>query len=159
MDLFGGPLSLDDVAAEVGVHYQTVYRWVRAGKLPADMVHGRYRVMRHDLVAFIDARLTPTRPRPAGARDLARVLVAEHTNNWWVHQLGANVSTDELVRFCDEHEIDVAVLNFADSVCVDLAETTAARIRKSGTRAVVGGPGRTAQDLVQIARDAALDKG
>lgn len=254
-------LGLDDVAAEVGVHYQTVYRWVRAGKLPADVVHGRYRVMRHDLAAFIDDRGTPRRPPPPGAprlsraaetmhaalsagdeygaRDLAKALVAEHTsivdlieevlipplrrigqdwhdgkvpiwvehrasaiterilgdvapqprgrrrgtvmvaavsndrhslattmaaaalleNNWWVHHLGADMPTDELVRFCVEHAIDVAVLNVVESECVELAETIAARLRKSGTRAVVGGPGRTLYELVQMVQDAVLDRG
>ena len=94
-------LELDDVAEEVGVHYQTVYRWVRAGKLPAAVVDGRYRVQRHDLAAFLEARRTPTRAKPPGAprlaraagkmhaalstgdefaaRDLAGALVAEHT--------------------------------------------------------------------------------
>jgi len=254
-------LDLDDVAEEVGVHYQTVYRWVRAGKLPADVVHGRYRVMRHDLAAFIDGRTAPKRPRPpgeprlkraaetmhtalstgdeSGARDLACTLVAEHTsiadlvqevlvpplrrigqdwhdgklsiwvehrasaiterilgevaprprgrrrgsvmvaavsgdrhslattmaavalrdNNWRVHHLGADMPPDELVRFCAEHEIDVAVLTVVNSECLDLATTTAARIRESGTPVVVGGPGRTLHELVQTVRDAVLDKG
>ena len=254
-------LGLDEVAGEVGVHYQTVYRWVRSGKLSADVVHGRYRVMRDDLVAFIDARRAPQRPSPpgaprlrraaetmhtalstgdeAGARALACALVAEHTsiadlvqevlvpplrrigqdwhdgtvsiwvehrasaiterilgeiaprprgrrrgrvmvaavsgdrhslpttmaavalrdNNWWVDHLGADVPPDELVRFCDEHEIDVAVVTVVNSECVDLAEATAARIRRSGTRAVVGGPGRTLDELLDMVRDAVLDTG
>ena len=261
MDLPADELGLDEVAEEVGVHYQTVYRWVRAGKLPADVVHGRYRVMRHDLAAFIDGRTAPKRPRPPGAprlrraaetmhtalatgdeygaRDLASALVAEHTtiadlvqevlvppllrigqdwhdgkvpiwvehrasaiaerilgevaprhrgrrrgsvmvaavsgdrhslattmaavalrdNNWRVHHLGADMPPDELVRFCDEHEIDVAVLTVVNSDCVDLASSTAARIRESGTPTVVGGPGRTLHDLTQMVRDAALDMG
>lgn len=254
MDPPADALDLDEVAEEVGVHYQTVYRWVRAGKLPADVVDGRYRVMRHDLAAFIDARRAPKRPRPpgtarmkraaetmhtalstgdeSGARDLAGALVAEHTsiadlvqdvlvpplrrigqdwhdgkvsiwvehrasaiterilgevaprprgrrrgnvmvaavsgdrhslattmaavalrdNNWWVHHLGADMPPDELVRFCDEHDIDVAVLTVVNAECADLADATAARIRKSGTRVVVGGPGRTLHELVQMVR-------
>ena len=257
MDLPADALDLDDVAEEVGAHYQTVYRWVRAGKLPADMVDGRYRVMRDDLAAFIDARRTPKRPRPPGAprlaraaetmhtalstgdepgaRDLARALVAEQIsiadlvqqvlvpplrrigedwqdgklsisvehrasaiterilgevaprprgrrrgnvmvaavsgdrhslattmaavalrdNNWWVHHLGADMPPDELVRFCEEHEIDVAVLTVVNPECADLADATAARIRKSGVPVVVGGPGRTLQELVHTVRDAA----
>ena len=261
MGLPSDALDLDLVAEEVGVHYQTVYRWVRAGKLPADMVEGRYRVGRHDLAAFIAARRTPTRAEPpgaprlkraaetmhtalstgdeSGARDLACALVAENTpitdlvqtvlvpplrrigqdwhdgkisiwvehrasaiterilgevaprprgrrrgnvmvaavsgdrhslattmaamalrdNNWWVHHLGADMPPDELVRFCDEHEIDVAVLTVVNSECADLAAATAARIRESGTRTVVGGPGRTLDELVRMVRDAALDEG
>lgn len=260
MDPPADTLGLDDIAEEVGVHYLTVYRWVRAGLLPADMVGGRYRVMRHDLAAFIEARRTPKRPRTPGARrleraavtmhtalltgdesaaqDLASALIAEHTsiadlvqqvlvpslrrigqdwhdgelsiwvehrasaiterilgqvaprprgrrrgrvmvaavsgdrhslattmaamvlrdNNWWVHHLGADIPPDELVRFCDEHEIDVAVLTVVNPTCVDLANTTAARIRKAGTRVVVGGPGRTMHELIDMVKDTVLDE-
>ena len=85
--------------------------------------------------------------------------VALRDNNWWVHHLGADMPPDELVRFCDEHEIDVAVLTVVNSECADLAAATAARIRESGTRTVVGGPGRTLDELVRMVRDAALDEG
>lgn len=260
MELSGDALALDNVAEEVGVHYQTVYRWVRAGKLSADVVDGRYRVMRVDLDAFIDARRTPKRPRPPGgprlqraaetmhtalstgdesaARDLACALVAEHTSvtdlvqevlvpplqrigqdwhdgkvsiwvehrasaiterilgvvaprprgrrrgnvmvaavtgdrhslattmaavalrddNWQVHHLGADMPPDELVGFCDEHDVDVAVLTLVNSECADVAIATAARLRESGTATVLGGPGRTLHELVQMVRDAALDR-
>ena len=260
MDLSSDEVGLDDVAEEVGVHYQTVYRWVRAGKLPADIVHGRYRVMRADLDAFIDARRTPKRPRPpsgprlqraaetmhtalstgdeSAARDLALALVAEHTSitdlvqevlvpplrrigqdwhdgkvsiwvehrasaiterilgavaprprgrrrgsvvvaalsgdrhslattmaavalrddNWRVHHLGADMPPDELVGFCDEHDVDVAVLTVVNSEYSDLAIATAARLRESGTATVVGGPGRTLGELAQMVRDAALHR-
>ncbi len=256
MDLSGDALDLDQVAAEVGVHYQTVYRWVRAGKLPADVVDGRYRVLRHELAALLEARRTPTRPKPPGAprleraaqkmhtalstgdefgaRDLAGALVAEHTplidliqqvlvpplewigqdwhdgklsiwvehrasaiverilgevaprprgrrrgtamvaavsgdrhslattmasvvlrdHNWWVHHLGADMPPDELVRFCAEHDIDVAVLTVVNPACSERANETADRIRKSGTPVVVGGPGRTLDDLVMQVRAA-----
>jgi len=256
MDPTADALDLDDVAEQAGVHYQTVYRWVRAGKLPAEMVDGRYSVRRRDLVAFIESRRTPKRPRPPGAprleraaetmhtalstgdelaaRDLAGALVAEHTsiadlvqqvlvpplrrigqdwhdgklsiwvehrasaiaerilgevsprrrgrrrgnvmvaavsgdrhslattmaavalrdNNWFVHHLGADMPPDELVLFCEEQKIDVAVLTVVNPECIDLAQTTASRIRKSGTPVVVGGPGRTLDELVQTVRDA-----
>jgi len=261
MELLADALDLDAVAAEVGVHYQTVYRWVRAGKLPADVVAGKYRVTRHDLVAFLDARRAPKRPPPPGAarlrraaktmhtalsigdeygaRDLASALVAENTsiadliqkvlvpplrqigqdwhdgkisiwvehrassiterilgevaprprgrrrgsvmvaavsgdrhslattmaavtlrdNNWRVHHLGADMPPDELVRFCEEHEVDVAVLTVVDPAFADLADMTAERIRKAGTPTVVGGPGRTLHELVQVVQDAALGLG
>ncbi len=252
-------LDLDGVAEEVGVHYQTVYRWVRSGKLPAEVVLGRYRVMRSQLAAFLDGRAAPKRPGPPGeprlqraaekmhtalstgdetrARDLACTLVAEHTsivdlvqevlvpslrrigqdwhdgklsiwvehrasaiterilgevaprprgrrrgdvmvaavsgdrhslattmaavalrdNNWRVHHLGADMPPDELVRFCAEHDIDVAVLTVVNPECLDLAAKTATRIRESGIPVVVGGPGRTLNELVSTVRDAVLD--
>lgn len=260
MDLPAHALDLDTVAEHVGVHYQTVYRWVRAGTLPADVVNGRYRVMRTDLDAFVVARQTPQRPRPPGrprlaraaetmlaalsngdesaARDLACALVAEQTsvvdviqkvfvpplrqigqdwhngkasiwvehrasaiterilgelaprprgrrrgnvmvaavsgdrhslattmaavalrdNNWRVHHLGADMPTDELVRFCGEHDVDVAVLTVVNTECVDLATRAAARITEAGTPAVVGGPGRTLDELTQRVRAATLEE-
>jgi excisionase family DNA binding protein len=250
-------LDLDQVAEEAGVHYQTVYRWVRAGKLAADMVDGRYRVQRHDLIELLDAKRTPTRPKPPGAlrlaraadkmytalatgdeltaRDLAQAIVTEQTsitdliqqvlvpplrrigqdwhdgklsiwvehrasaiterilgevaprrrgrrrgtvmvaavsgdrhtlattmatvtlrdNNWFVHHLGADMPPDELVRFCDEHEIDVAVLTLVNSDCHELAHATGTRIEESGTPVIVGAPGRTLEELVEGVGEAA----
>ena len=250
-------LDLDEVAAEVGVVYQTVYRWVRAGRLPADMVDGRYRVRRHDLDAFLEARATPTRRKAPGearllraadkmhtalvtgdenaARDLAQAIVVEQTpvadliqkvlvpplvrigqdwhegslsiwvehrasaitervlgevaprprgrkrgtvmvaavsgdrhslpttmaavtlrdNNWIVHHLGADMPPDELVGFCSEHDVDVAVLTLANPDCFDLAQQAGERIEASGTPVIVGGPGRTLDELLERVGDAA----
>jgi MerR family transcriptional regulator, light-induced transcriptional regulator len=252
-------LDLDEVAAEAGVHYQTVYRWVRAGKLPSVVIAGRYQIKRVDLVGFIEARNTPTRPKPPGpdrleraaekmhaalcagdelvARDLARAIITEHTsvgdliekvlvpplrrigqdwhdgnlsiwvehrasaiterilgeiaprrrgrrrgnvmvaavsgdrhslattmaavtlrdNNWTVHHLGADMPPDELVRFCKEHDIDVAVLTLVNLDSAELAQATGARIAAAGTPAIVGGPGRTLEDLLQQVQNAARD--
>jgi excisionase family DNA binding protein len=44
--------TLQDVAERFGVHYQTVYRWVRSGRLPASKIAGAYRVEDEDLQAF-----------------------------------------------------------------------------------------------------------
>lgn len=85
--------------------------------------------------------------------------VALRDNNWWVHHLGADMPADQLVRFCDEHEIDIAVLTVVNSECADLADTTATRLRKSGTPAVVGRPGRTLYELAQMVRDAMRNEG
>jgi MerR family transcriptional regulator, light-induced transcriptional regulator len=250
-------LDLDEVAAEVGVHYQTVYRWVRAGKLPAVVIAGRYSIKRQDLVEFLKARNTPMRPNPPGAerleraadkmhdalatgdelaaRDLARAIIAEHTsvadliqkvlvpplqrvgqdwhdgklsiwvehrasaiterllgeisphprgrrrgsvmvaavsgdrhslattmaavtlrdNNWLVHHLGADMPPDELVRFCEEHDVDVAVLTLVNPECTELAQQTGVRIEAAGTPTIVGGPGRTLDDLLQQVQKAA----
>jgi excisionase family DNA binding protein len=244
-------LDLDQVALEVGVHYQTVYRWVRSGKLAADMVDGRYQVQRHHVTELLDAKKSPTRPRPPGAqrlertadkmhtalvtgdelgaRDLARAIVAEQTsiadfiqqvlvpplrrigqdwydgklsiwvehrasaiterilgeiaprprgrrrgevmvaavsgdrhslattmaavtlrdNNWLVHHLGADMPPEELVKFCDEHEIDVAVITLTSPDCTELARTTGKKIEAAGTPTIVGGPGRTLEELLE----------
>ena len=65
-------LDLQAAADELGVHYQTAYRWVRSGRLDARMVGGRYVVGRDDLVAFDEARRTPTAPRPPSSSRVDR---------------------------------------------------------------------------------------
>ena len=75
-------------------------------------------------------------------------------NNWVVHHLGADMPPDELVRFCVEHEVDAAVLTVVNPACHEVAQQTAGRIRAAGTPVVVGGPGRTLDDLVREVRDA-----
>ncbi|MEL7210850.1 MAG: helix-turn-helix domain-containing protein, partial [Actinomycetota bacterium] len=69
-------LSLDDAARRLGVHYQTAYRWVRSGRLPAVLVDGRYRVGVDDLEALEVARRTPSAPPPPSGRRLDRQRAA-----------------------------------------------------------------------------------
>jgi len=45
------------------VHYQTAYRWVRSGELPAVRVRGRYRLDPADVATFARRRDAPQRPR------------------------------------------------------------------------------------------------
>jgi MerR family transcriptional regulator, light-induced transcriptional regulator len=251
-------LDLQAAADEIGVHYQTAYRWVRNGRLPSALVDGRYLIDRKALEQFVAARRTPSSPtRPSTkrldtaaekmhaalvvgdemtARQLARTIIAEgasvadliqqvlvpplrrigqdwhdgelsiwvehrasaiterilgevitnprgrrrgtamvaavsgdrhslattmaavtlRDNNWHVHHLGADMPPEELVRFCDEHDITVAVITLTNPESSDLALSTAAAIESGGTPAIVGGPGRTLADLVNQARTAAL---
>lgn len=251
------PLDLQRAADELGVHYQTAYRWVRTGKLPAELVDGRYRVSSADISDMAVRRSTPQAPPPPSVNRLARasermhgalvsgdeatvrniasglvdegasivdviqqvlvpplvrigsdwhdgkltiwvehrasaiierllggivpnprgrrrgtVMVAAVTgdlhslpssmaavalrdDNWWVEHLGANMPPDELVRFCDEHPIDVAVISSTNADTVDLAAETADRLLASGVGVVLGGPGRTLDDLIEQTRAAA----
>ena len=61
-------LELQAAADALGVHYQTAYRWVRNGRLPAQLTGGKYLVSSHD-VAEVGARRerpkAPTAPTPA----------------------------------------------------------------------------------------------
>lgn len=80
-------MNLHDVAARVGVHYQTVYRWVRDGSLVATKhPSSGYDVREEDLTRFADARKAGTAPPRLQVRD-------------WDHQierlLGAFVVGDE----------------------------------------------------------------
>lgn len=61
-------LTLDEVAAQLGVHYQTVYRWVRGGRLEAMKVRGSYVVRPESLETFTASRDTPAEP-PAPTDD------------------------------------------------------------------------------------------
>ncbi len=94
-------IALNEAADELGVHYQTAYRWVRTGKLPATLVRGKYVVDRHDLQSARAHRSTPHSPTPPSpkrvqnqvplmndalrrgdettARQIARTLVDEGT--------------------------------------------------------------------------------
>ena len=250
-------LELQAAADELGVHYQTAYRWVRSGRLPSQRVDGRYLVARTDIEAVDAKRKTPTRPTApsedrierqaermhaalidgdeATVRKIARRLVDEGTNvvdlieagfapvlrrigqawhdgelsiwvehrasaivertlgelspnprgrrrgtamvaavsgdkhslpttmaavalrsaNWNVEHLGAEMPGDELIEFCDTHDIDVAVLSLTTPEVEELALDVATRIREAGTPTIVGGPGRSLGELIDEAREAA----
>ena len=59
-------LTLDEVASALGVHYMTVYKYVRTGRLPARRLAGRWRVSALDVAAW-RAGQTDTGPGVAGA--------------------------------------------------------------------------------------------
>ena len=250
-------LGLADAADELGVHYQTAYRWVRTGRLPARLVNGHYEVSCKDLRA-IEAQLrTPSRPKQPGpvrlgrqadrmhealltgdeaaGLQVARRLVDEGTSlvdliqtvlapslrrigqawhdgevtiwvehrasaiverilgdvapnprgrrrgtvmvaavagdqhglpttmatvalrekNWNVHHLGANMPADELVQFCAEHPVDVAVISLTNPDVASLAALVARRLRTAGVPTVLGGPGRSLADLLAEVSNAA----
>jgi len=250
------PVELRAAAAELGVHYQTAYRWVRNGRLPARLVAGKYSVSRADLEQFAQLRTRPapvSTPSPqrldgqakrmhealrsgddAAARQIARRLVDEGTpvkdlivevlspplreigqswhdgeisiwvehrasaiverivgeltptprgrrrgtvmvaavsgdlhalptamaaaalraDNWWVEHLGANMPPDDLVDFCANHDVTVAVLSATNSDVDAVVQRAATALRNSGTPVVVGGSGRTLDDLLAETRAA-----
>lgn len=56
-------VELAEAAERLGVHYQTAYKWVREGRLPAVRVRGRYQLRSEDVEAFAADR---DRPREVG---------------------------------------------------------------------------------------------
>jgi MerR family transcriptional regulator, light-induced transcriptional regulator len=252
------PLELRAAAAALGIHYQTAYRWVRTGHLPARLASGRYVVHPSDIDAVKTARATDARPSKPGkqrlttqarrmgtalrngdeatARQISHTLVGEGTtiadliqhvfvpglrdlgqdwydgtltiwvehratgiverilgglaphprgrrrgmamvaavsgdhhslpttmaavtlrdDNWHVQHLGADMPSAELIRFCSEHDVTIAVITLTNPECSQLAETTAIELRTAGTPTIVGGPGRTLRELVEAARAAKL---
>ena len=56
-------IDLQTAADSLGVHYQTAYKWVRSGRLPADLIHGQYRINPAEVAKLRSARSRPTKPR------------------------------------------------------------------------------------------------
>lgn len=52
----GGALNLTEAANTLGVHYQTVYKWVRSGELTALRVGGRYEISKTATARFLATR-------------------------------------------------------------------------------------------------------
>jgi excisionase family DNA binding protein len=248
------PLDLASAAEEIGVHYQTAYRWVRTGQLPAFKVAGRYSVTRKDIDALLRARRAPTRPpaadpmrihakaervytalvegdeklvgqivrtlvdQGATVRDLMTIALApalhrigqdwqagslaigtehrataiverllgeltpnprgrrrgtvvvaaiegdRHTlpttmaavalreDHWTVHHLGSDMPIAELGSFIRTEPTDLVVLTVTEPGVAEAAEQAATSIRALGIPVIVGGPGRTLNDLVTEAR-------
>ena len=249
-------IDLTAAAEQLGVHYQTAYKWVRSGALPARRVGGRYVLDPNEVAAFGERRSMPDavpRRRPRGgyeqlrqqmttalndgdestvrrlvaglvdngvalttvthellvpallhigsewhagrlpiwvehrASAIVQRLLGEHDpnprgrrrgtamvaalsgdhhglptsmaaaalreDNWRVHHLGADMPADELVHFCEQHEVDLAVLTVTIPERRPLANKTAERIEQLGTRALVGQPGSTLVELQAMARD------
>jgi MerR family transcriptional regulator, light-induced transcriptional regulator len=250
-------VDLRTAADELGVHYQTAYRWVRTGRLDAALVGGRYLVSATDIAELDRARHAPTArstPRPtrldraaermyvalvAGDEPLAvrivgrlaeegaptielirtvlapplraigqawadgevtvwvehrasaiveRLLgdlapnprgrrrgvvtvaalagdrhslpttmaaVALRADNWHVHHLGADLPPDELIGFCEAHDVNVAVITVTNPETRTAAELAATRLRGVGTPAIVGGLGNDLTELIDHTRRAA----
>ncbi|MEM7139608.1 MAG: B12-binding domain-containing protein [Actinomycetota bacterium] len=251
-------LALPQAAAKLGVHYQTAYKWVRAGDLPAVVVGGSYRLRAADVDRFAARRAegspTPTRrPRGGfphlsercldmmhegderGVRALVRDLIdggvpittvlqevlaptlrsigdawhrgeisiaTEHRataivervigdhhpaprgrrrgvavvagpagdrhslptamaaaalreNNWHVEHLGADLPADELVRFCDDHQVDLVVVSGAGIEGAEGLADIERAFTGRGEPLLVGRAGDTLADLQDRAREAA----
>jgi excisionase family DNA binding protein len=87
-DRRAGDHSLHEVADILGVHYMTVYRYVRQGRLPASRDGLEWRIGAADLAAF--RRRGRSTPRGAGRttvdrRSLERRMVAgDGAGAWWL---------------------------------------------------------------------------
>lgn len=55
-------MNLQAAADTLGVHYQTVYRWVREGQLAAGKIGGSYDVDPFEVQRFLSLRLVPIAP-------------------------------------------------------------------------------------------------
>lgn len=73
------PLSLQEAADRLGVHYMTAYRYVRHGRLPATKVGKSWVVDEADLEAFTERAPVGRGEAPWGERLAARMLAGDVT--------------------------------------------------------------------------------
>lgn len=248
------PIDLQTAADHMGVHYQTAYKWVRSGRLFAEVINGRYMLRRSTIAEFIELRNRPTTIRVkqsrmsneqqadrmylalvAGDERLARSLAenlmqadsitrlienvlapavrrigtewhegllniwVEHRasaiveriiggyhptprgrrrgtavvaalsgdlhalatsmaatalrdDNWHVHHLGADMPSGDLLDFCTQTGVDLAVLTVTLPQMQSQAQDTAVLMQSQGVRTLVGRPGSTLTELQRLAR-------
>jgi MerR family transcriptional regulator, light-induced transcriptional regulator len=86
MDMSSDTLSLQEAADRLGVHYMTMYRYVRLGLLPAKKVGGSWRVSVADLDEFIAPSDAPVAKgeAPWAERLEARMVAGDVTGAWAV---------------------------------------------------------------------------
>jgi excisionase family DNA binding protein len=79
-------LSIQAAADRLGVHYMTMYRYVRLGLLPAQKVSGSWQVDQGDLEAFVAPSQTPTArgEAPWAERLEARMIAGDVSGAWSV---------------------------------------------------------------------------
>lgn len=86
MDTDARTLTLQEVAERLGVHYMTVYRYVRHGMIPARKERGAWRVLASDLATFRRRAEVPARrgEAPWARRLEARMVAGDAAGAWGV---------------------------------------------------------------------------
>jgi excisionase family DNA binding protein len=123
----------------------------------------------HRAAAIVERVLGDLAPNPRGRRRGTAVVaavsgdrhvlptvmaaVALRADHWTVHHLGADLPPAELVGFCAENDVDVAVLSVTNTKVAARAARTAVELRSIGVPAVVGAPGRSLSELLDRVRD------
>lgn len=161
------PLSLDEAAGLLGVHYMTAYRYVRQGKLAATRVKGVWQVSPHALEEFrrrSEERLTMPRSGVDARRtgdyvsELLRCLInADAGGSWQVVQRAIDAGSDmeevyleivspALAAIGDQWsrgEIDISVEHQATAIVTRLVGQLSPRCVRRGRRRgdiLIGGP-------------------
>jgi MerR family transcriptional regulator, light-induced transcriptional regulator len=98
------PLTLLQAANELGVHYMTVYRYVRTGQLPATRVGGTWQVAPADLELVRRVGPRTSRPRPTGpasarSRLQARLVAGDEAGAWGLLEtaLASDMTPEEVL--------------------------------------------------------------
>jgi len=105
----GSGLTLQDAADRLGVHYMTVYRYVRLGVLPASRLGRSWVVQGEDLAAFVAEREGGAEPEDAGRRSVD-----------WAARLQQRLLAGD--RLGAKNVVDAALAAGAepDEVCLDV---------------------------------------
>ena len=103
MALPGGWLSVQETAERLGVHYMTVYRYVRLGMLPARKVGASWRIEPSDLERLDTSPKVPARKRSAPWRERleARMLSGDEGGSWGVVQAAFASGMEPRDFYCD----------------------------------------------------------
>ena len=89
----------------------------------------------------------------------AMATAALREDNWAVQHLGSDLPAEELMDFCAEHDVDLAVITVTTDAIAPAAERTADELREAGVATIVGGSGRTLDELRIEARAAVRAEG
>ncbi|MGZ4704804.1 MAG: B12-binding domain-containing protein, partial [Acidimicrobiales bacterium] len=92
-----GLITLYEAAEQLGVHYMTVYRYVRTGRLPGRKVGVEWRVEPDDLATFMAESTEPASPRRRidyGRRLVDRLVVGDERGAWNIVQAALTAGLD-----------------------------------------------------------------
>ncbi len=168
------PLTLQEAADRIGVHYMTVYRYVRTGRLPAARLGGTWRVQLPDLEALSNAG-TGAAPRGSGlsrarSRLLKRLIAGDEAGAWELVERSLSSGTapemalvdliggalEEIGAAWSTGEASVADEHRASAVATRLISRLGARFQPRGSQA---GHGRTGRAGRRTARPPCLHGG
>ena len=144
------PLTLPQVADKLGLHYMTVYRYVRTGRLPAKRVRGTWQGDPADL-AHVERSRQGTRATgkaPSRARLEARLVASDEAGAWDVLEeaLASGMEPDEVLlelvgpalhsigTLWEQGRLSVADEHRASSVAARLISRLGARFARRGHR-------------------------
>ncbi len=168
-------LTLQESADRIGVHYMTVYRYVRTGRLPAVRLGGTWEVQVADLEALSNAG-TGAAPRGSGlsqarSRLLTRLIAGDEAGAWQLVERSLSsgtapelalvgligVALEEIGAAWSTGKASVADEHRASAVATRLISRLGARFqprgRKRGTVVLAAPPGELHGIPVSMAAD------
>jgi excisionase family DNA binding protein len=168
------PLTLPEVADQLGVHYMTAYRYVRTGRLPAKRVAGTWQVDAADLDKMRKPGRGTGEPRatgvvPARAHLEMRLIASDEPGAWDIIEaaLGSGMEPDAVLleiiaptlrsigELWEQGKLGVADEHRASSVASRLISRLGARFgrrgHKRGTVILTAPPGEMHSVPIAIA--------